>query len=566
MKFSEFPYSRVDLAAFEQECEECIKKLLSAEDYATAKEACLEFEVLGARVNTQGSISYIRHTINTNDEFYSAENDFWDEAQPILSNSSVKFISAMLGSRFAEDFKKEFGEVLFLNAEISLKAFSPEIIPDMQEENALTSEYDKLIASAKIDFMGETRTVSQMAPFLTDADDAVRANAWKAVSEFYVSIGDRLDSLYDELVHKRDGMGKKLGNPDYVQLGYYRMMRNCYGKDDVAKFRSAVKKHIVPIATEIKRKQAERIGVPYPMTFADDALAFRSGNPRPALDSDGILDCGKRMYEDMSPETAEFIGKMFECEMFDVLSKPGKAAGGYCATLEDYKLPFIFANFNGTKHDVEVITHEAGHAFAAYMCRDIVPSSCAQPSLEACEVHSMSMEFFARPYAKEFFGDDADKFLYAHLADALTFIPYGTMVDEFQHIVYENPSLTPAERHEVWAKLESEYRPWLKLDGSPFYGCGKGWQRQPHIYLNPFYYIDYCLAQSVALRFWAMMQEDRDAAWKCYLEYVKKGGTLTFAGLLENAGIETPFGEDALKKIADAANAYLENFDVMRLK
>lgn len=301
------------------------------------------------------------------------------------------------------------------------------------------------------------------------------------------------------------------------------------------------------------------------MSFADDALVFRSGNPRPCKDSKGILESGKKMYEEMSPETGEFINRMFDSDMFDVLSKKGKAAGGYCITLTDYKMPFIFANFNGTQHDAEVITHEAGHAFAAYQCRNIVPALNASPSLESCEIHSMSMEFFAWPWSHLFFGKDTDKFHYSHLADALTFIPYGTMVDEFQHIVYENPELTPDERHREWAKLEGIYRPWLKLDGSAFYGEGKGWQRQPHIYRYPFYYIDYCLAQSVSLAFWALMQDDREDAWKRYLLLVSKGGTQTFTELLKTAGIPSPFEEGSLKKIAEAANRFLADFDTSKL-
>ncbi len=565
MKFSEFPYRRVETAEVKEACNACIAKLTQAADYATAREAFLEYDKYNSTVDTYGAISYVRHTINTNDKFYSDENDYWDSASPEMQESSIAFIMAMLQSKFRPEFEKEFGSVMFINAELALKSFSPQIVSDMQEENVLVSDYAKLIAGAQIDFQGEKRTIAQMSPFKTSADDEVRRAAWLADGNFYVENAEKLDNLYDSLVKKRTEMGRKLGYENYTQLGYYRMHRNCYDMEDVSKFREAVKKYIVPIAYEIKKKQAERTGVGFPLTFADDVLDFRSGNPRPCIDSDGILANGKKMYEEMSEETKEFIGKMFESEMFDVVAKTGKAAGGYCIGLPDYKLPFIFANFNGTQHDVEVITHEAGHAFAGYMCRNIVPGMNSSPSLESCEVHSMSMEFFAWPWAELFFGKDTDKFLYSHLAGAITFIPYGTMVDEFQHIVYQNPDLTPAERHAEWARLEGIYRPWLKLDGSAFYGEGKGWQRQTHIYERPFYYIDYCLAQSVALRFWALMREDREDAWQRYLAFVKKGGTETFKGLIAGANIETPFGEEALKKIAKAAQEFLDGFDSSKL-
>ena len=299
------------------------------------------------------------------------------------------------------------------------------------------------------------------------------------------------------------------------------------------------------------------------LTFADNALSFRSGNPKPCGTPDDILAQGKRFYEALSPETGEFFNTMLDNELLDVLSTPGKRAGGYCTSLGEYRVPFIFANFNGTQHDVEVVTHEAGHAFAAYLNRDRGPTETIWPSLEGCEVHSMSMEFFAWPWADGFFGDDTRKFRYSHLAGALTFIPYGTMVDHFQHIVYEHPELTPAQRHEEWKKLAAIYQPWMRLDGEiPFYGAGEYWQRQMHIYQSPFYYIDYCLAQTVSLQFWAMLQKDRADAWSHYMAYTKQGGSCVFTKLLENAGLESPFGEACLRGVCEEAKAWLDSYDL----
>ena len=254
---------------------------------------------------------------------------------------------------------------------------------------------------------------------------------------------------------------------------------------------------------------------------------------------------------------------MLDNELLDVLSTEGKEGGGYCTEIPLYEVPFIFANFNGTQGDVEVVTHEAGHAFAFWMNRKRIPTEYSSPSMEACEVHSMSMEFFGWRNAEGFFGPDAKKFLYSHLSDALTFIPYGTMVDHFQHIVYEKPELTPAERHAEWKRLLGIYMPWMKLDGGiPFYAEGEGWQRQHHIYESPFYYIDYCLAQTVALEFWAMIQKDREDAWKHYMAYTVQGGSRTFTDLLKNAGLKTPFDEACMREVCETATKWLENFDL----
>ena len=563
MKFCEMPYTRPDIDETKKSFDSLTERLASAKSYADAKEVFLEEQKLEKHIDTLVNLVSIRHSVNTRDKFYDEEKNFWNGAMPELQEYMQKWTGAMLATPFREDFSAEYGDLMFVNAEISLKAFSPEIIPELQRENELVQEYEKLLASAQIPFEGGAYTLSQLSPFKTGADDKRRLAAWKAEGRWYKEHGGELDSIYDELVHLRDKMGKKLGYGGYTKLGYYRMKRNCYGKDDVEKFRAAVRKYLVPVADKIYRAQAQRLGKSYPMSFADNALEFRSGNPRPAGDADEILAQGLKFYTDLSPETEKFFRAMLDGGLMDVLSTEGKEAGGYCTGILDYGVPFIFANFNGTQHDVEVITHEAGHAFACYTNRDRVPIESIWPSLEACEVHSMSMEFFAWRNAEGFFGSDARKFRYSHLSGALTFIPYGTMVDHFQHKVYEKPDMTPAQRHAVWKELLGIYMPWVKLDGDiPFYADGEGWQRQTHIYVNPFYYIDYCLAQTVALEFWNMLQKDRDDAWKHYMAYTVQGGSRTFTKLLENAGLESPFDENCLRGVCETASAWLDDYDL----
>ena len=563
MKFSEMKYSRPDIEAVKAELTELTKRLENASDYKEAKAAFIEKDRLVRKVETQNVLAEIRHSIDTRDKFYDEEVKFWNGAMPELQEYLQKWTDALLKTNFREDFIKDFGNIMFLNGELELKSFSPEIIPELQKENDLTNEYEVLLASAQIPFNGKVYTLSQLSPFKNDADDEIRLAAWKAEGKWYKDNQPELDRLYDELVKLRDTMGKKLGYGGYTQLGYYRMMRNCYDKNDVEKFRSAVVKYLVPVADGIYRAQAKRLGVEYPMSFADAALMFRSGNPKPQGTPDEILEAGRRFYDKLSPETSEFFNMMLDNELLDVLSTEGKQAGGYCTGIYDYDVPFIFANFNGTSADVETVTHEAGHAFADWYNRDRVPVETIWPSMEGCEVHSMSMEFFAWMSAEDFFGSDTRKFLYSHLAGAITFIPYGTMVDHFQHIVYENPELTPKERHLKWKELLGVYMPWLRLDGDiPFYAEGEGWQRQHHIYSSPFYYIDYCLAQTVALEFWALIQDGLASAWKKYIAYTEQGGSAVFTKLLENAGLESPFDEKTLKGVCEKANAWLEAYDL----
>ena len=557
------PYERISVESIKEEMKALIQKLKEAKDFEEAEALFLENEKLQGHVFTMSSLAQVRHSINTEDKFYDEEENYWNNAYPQIQEFNQEWTKALLDSPFKDNFAKKYGNIMFLNAEIDLKTFSPEIIPMLQEENELTTAYEKLLASAQIPFEGKIYTISQMSPFKNDKDDARRLAAWKAEGQWYKDNQEELDRLYDKLVHLRDQMGKKLGYTDFTELGYYRMRRNCYDKQDVQKFREAVQKYVVPVAAKIYERQADRLGKSYPLSYADAAIEFRSGNPKPKGNSDEIVASGKKFYDWLSPETSEFFNHMIDDELMDLLSTKGKQGGGYCTSFQDYKTPFIFANFNGTQHDIEVITHEAGHAFAAYLNRNRVPYECIWPSLEACEVHSMSMEFFAEAFSQEFFGEDAGKYNYSHLADALCFIPYGTMVDHFQHIVYENPNLSPAERHAKWKELVQIYQPWFKLDGEiPFYSEGEGWQRQHHIYSSPFYYIDYCLAQTVALQFWNLIQKDQKEAWQHYMAYTKQGGSVVFTKLLKNAGLESPFQESCLRGICDTAAKYLSDYDL----
>ena len=563
VKFSEMKYERPDTDAVKAGIARLVAAFRTCGSYEEARALLLEKDRLERHVDSMATLANIRHSIDTRDEFYDREASYWDDTMPELEEAYHEWTLAMLDSPYRRELAGEFGDVIFINAEIEKKSFDPSIVPLMQEENALTTEYSKLLAGAQIPFRGRIYTIAQLGKLKTDADDELRLDAWKAEGGWYRANQAKLDEIYDRLVKLRHEMSRRLGLRDAVELGYCRMMRNCYDRKDVERFRDAVVKYLVPLADSVKRAQAERTGVSFPMSFADDALVFRSGNPVPAGTAEDILEAGRRFYDSMSPETGRFFRMMLEGERMDVLAKEGKEGGGYCTAIYDYDTPFIFANFNGTAGDVETVTHEAGHAFADWTNRERVPVSTVWPTLEGCEVHSMSMEFFAWKSAEDFFGKDSRKFLYSHLAGSLTFIPYGTMVDHFQHSVYEHPEMTPAERHAEWKRLLGIYMPWIRLDGEiPFYSEGMGWQRQHHIYESPFYYIDYCLAQTVALEFWKMIQEDPDAAWERYMAYTVQGGSDVFTKLLGKAGLGSPFDEATLRGVCEKAADWLESYDL----
>lgn len=509
---------------------------------------------------SMAAIGSIRHTMDTTDKFYDAENDALDQLGPVYEGLKSEFYRALLGSRFRPELERQWGAQLFSMAELQMKTFSPEVMTDLQAENVLVSEYVKLKASASIPFQGQDRNLSQMQPFTQSPDREVRKAAVEAVSSFYNANAERIDSIYDSLVKLRHGIALKLGFESFVPLAYARLGRTDYDAAMVANYRRQVHECIVPLATRLRARQSARLGVA-PMLFHDEGLEYLTGNATPKGDPEWILENGRVMYTEMSPETREFFDYMTERGLLDLVTRKGKAGGGYCTYIPDEQAPFIFANFNGTSGDVDVLTHEAGHAFQAYRSRGFRVPEYHFPTLEACEIHSMSMEFLAWPWMDRFFGVDLEKYLFSHLAGALLFIPYGVTVDEFQHWVYENPGATPTGRREAWRAIERKYLPHRDYGDDSFLEGGGFWYRQGHIFEDPFYYIDYTLAQVCAFEFWGRSREDRPQAFRDYIKLCGLGGSLPFTMLVEAAGLHDPFSDGAIHSIVAPVAAWLDSVD-----
>ncbi|MCR5754517.1 MAG: M3 family oligoendopeptidase, partial [Acetatifactor sp.] len=499
-------------------------------------------------INTNATLASVRHSIDTTDEFYEKENDFYDNFTPILTQYINEYNKVLFESPYRDYLEAKIGKVAFKNTELQLRAFDEKIIPLMQEENALVSRYEKLIATAKIPFEGEVYNLSLMRKFCTDADREKRKLAWKAVSDYFQSVTDEIDEIYDLMVKNRTKQARELGFENFVELGYLRMQRNSYGKNEVEAFRRQVKESFVPFVTRIQEERRKQIGVDN-LKLYDNDVYFKNGNPMPIGTPEEILKAGQKMYQELSPETAEFMNFMMENELFDVLGRKTKRAGGYMTYIPNYKAPFIFANFNGTSSDVDVITHECGHAFQGYVTRNDEIHEHNDLTMETAEIHSMSMEYFTYDWMGNFFGDRKDDYYKMHLQDSTSFIPYGCMVDEFQHIVYSNPEMTPAQRKETWKKLEETYRPWIDFDNDPFFANGGWWQKQSHIFSVPFYYIDYVLASICAMQFKVWMNRDFHEAWEAYLKLCKMSVKDFYVPELKAVGLDSPFEDGCIEKI-----------------
>lgn len=551
MTFNEIPYKRIELEDMKKEMAALKERFRAAVCGEEQFKVHQDLYLLKDHIMTERTLSEIRNSVNTKDEFYDAEETYYNAFDPEFAMELKEYGELMLESPYRDYLEEKIGKLAFVNLELDKKAFSEETKELKKEENELQMAYDKLIASASIPFEGEVYNLSLLRPHLTDVSREHRRSAWKAMEGYFSSVTPKIDDIYDRMVKNRTEQARMMGYEDYRELGYYRMRRNSYDRDMVAKFREAVKKYFVPLSVKIHEERRERIGVPE-LKIYDNDVFFKDGNPKPFNDPVKILKAGAQMYKELSPETGEFFDFMMKNELFDVLGRKDKKAGGYMTYLPDYKYPFIFANFNGTSSDVDVITHECGHAFQGYITRNEEIREANDLTMETAEIHSMSMEYFTYGWMDRFFGDEAAAYLKMHLEDSIIFLPYGCMVDEFQHIIYEKPDMTPKQRKNVWLELEEVYRPWLKYDGEGFFSEGGFWQKQGHIFHSPFYYIDYVLASACAMQFKIRMDKDFEGAWKDYMKLAALSVKKPYEEELKECGLKSPFDEDCIKWIAES--------------
>ena len=559
MKVPDLPYLRYTVEQGKEALENFKAVIADADRAEIYVDAIVGMEEMFCEYETAASLANCRFTLNTKDQFYQEEMAYYDEVSPIFSQMYVEYAKIMLACPFRSELVEKglIDPRRFDKYEVLIKSFDDCIIEEAQIENSIVTEYSKFMAEMKFDFDGEEMPLSVLRGYLEDSDRSVRERACCAIGRGLEKNAERLDDIYDRLVKIRDKMARKMGYKNFVELGYYRMGRLDFDSDDISKFRENVVKSIVPISSRIKNEIASELGIDKVM-FYDDSVYSSGEAPKPILNQSEIFEAAQEMYDDMDAEVGSFMASMQEADAFDVESRDGKWGGGYCTAFEKYKQPFILANFNGTASDIDVITHEFGHALAYRFGFESGDRELSIGGMETAECHSMSMEFFAWKYMDKFFGDSADKYRIRHLLDALTFIPYGTAVDEFQHIIYEDPNLTPEQRKGVWRDLEKKYRPYMSYEGIPYLEQGTRWQYQMHIYESPFYYIDYCLAQTVSIGFLVELQKDYISAFARYIDFVRAGGTKPFSVLVGEAGLKSPFDEGALDELAESVTLIVE--------
>ena len=565
LTFKEFPYERPQLDKMLAEAETIAQSIENAKNAQTVFDGIKAWESLQGHFMTMANVAHIRYTVDTTDPFYLKEKEYLDQAKPRMMTAEKRVYATIANSSFAKDIDEKYGPHYLNILRLEQKLLDERLVEPMIEENRLAAEYQKRMAACQVECRGEVRNIYGLLKLMQDDDRAVRKEAFEAWAGFFAENQDFFDDIYDRLVKLRHSMAKTMGYENFIPIAYMRKGRSDYGPKEVARFREQVLRDLVPLCNRIRQAQAKRIGVDK-LHFYDETYMFATGNPMPKGNKDELVQSALEMYRELSPETGRFFGDMVDMELFDLESKPGKANGGYCTFLPEYKMPFIFSNFNGTSADVNVLTHENGHAFMGYESSRVNELLKYRGSTsEVAEIHSMSMEFFTHPYMEKFFGDQADKYCYAHIADSLIFVPYGVCVDEFQHRVYENPDLTPKQRRALWRDLERKYLPHRDYDGNETMENGAFWFKQLHIFLYPFYYIDYTLASMGAFAYYGRDLKDHNEAWQSYLKLCRAGGSKPYLQLLKLAGLDNPFEEGSVRRAIEPLEKELNKVDDSKL-
>ncbi len=520
--------------------------------------ALAEWDVARRRFETWSALVHLRFAQNTADPAAISDRDYADALAPEATALEIAIKRRLLADPDRAGLESAAGAHAVRLWDCDIATFDPAIKADLEDESRLSARYTSLLASASIEIGGMSVNLSGLAPFAEDPDRAVRHEAEQRRWAFFERHGAELDSLYAGLVTVRHRMATKLGYATYTPLGYKRLRRVDYGPDDVARYRDQVREHVVPLVAKLLERRRAEHGWDR-LRFWDEALIDPAGNPKPAGNADFLTAQAQTMFDRMSRPLGDFYRLMNEGGFLDLLNRPGKAGGGFCTSFPTEGMPYIFANFTGTHHDIGVFTHEMGHAFQNWESRGHPNVDYLWPTMEAAEIDSMALEFLTYPHMDLMVGADAaDRFRRMHLIGALAFLPYGVCVDHFQHEIYANPGATPSERHAMWARLEKLYMPWTDYGDLGYPAKGGRWQAKPHIYGTAFYYIDYTLAQCCALQFWVRSRQDPAGAMEAYAALCARGGSAPFGELVRSAGLVSPFAEGALADVVREAAAVLD--------
>lgn len=553
MKFSEIKLQLPDFEKIKRDFIDLNNKFLNVNSFDEAKNIFEEIQKLQNNYYEGQNIALINNAQDTNNKLFKSNFDFYQDLDPEFNLLVSNFGKSMINSDFKNELELEYGSLIFKKFQNLFDITNESIIIDRKEENRLVSEYAQLNSKAQIDFQGKNLNLMQFMPYFEDVDRDIRVSSKKTYWDYFKKNKDKYEGIYDNLVHLRNNMAKKLNFNSFTEFAYKERNRIGYGREEIKDFRNTISQFVSPKIQEIQKKQLKKLNLDK-LKFSDEDILFLDGNPKPLGDSSFIIQKAKEMYSDISIETKEFSDLMINNELMDLNARKGKRGGGFATFIPNLNFPFLFGNFVGTTFDIKVLTHEFGHCFQAYSGIEskMGIGEYTFPTFEAVEIHSMSMEHITLDYMNLFFNNnDTKKFKSKKIIETLKSLPYMCAVDEFQEYIYDNPNLTSKQRNEYWREMELKYissRDYGEID---YLNEGVFWQKQMHIFHTPFYYIDYALALVSSMEIYNNYVENPKETWQNYMNLCKIGGSQEYLNILKAGNLSSPFNRGKVEKIIE---------------
>lgn len=499
---------------------------------------------LNAVVGQEGAARYVAMTCQTDDfARETAYLEFIRDIEPKLKPLQNEVRNRYLDSPFRKLLPADRYAVFTRALENRRTLYREENIPRETELAELEQQYQKLMGAMTVNFQGQERTLAQMAPFLEETDRSVRQEAWELSARRRLQDKEDLDDLFDRMMVLRIEIARTAGFDSFVDFAFRQRERFDYGVDDALRFHAAVEQVVVPLARKIQEQHRAELGVSSmrPWDTSVDPL----GRPplKPFDDVEKLAEGSETIFREVDPELGAQFAFLRSRHLLDLANRKGKAPGGYQTTFEDDRLPFIFMNAVGLDGDVRTLLHEGGHAFHTLASRGEPLAAYRESPLEFCEVASMTMELFGAGNLDPFYDKaGADRSNRKLLEGIVLILPWIATVDAFQHWLYTHPGHTRDDRRGAWRSLIERFGG--IVDWSDYEEArDHSWHRQLHIFLYPFYYIEYGIAQLGALQIWRRSLTDRIGAVNDYRHALALGGSRPLPDLFAAAG--TRFGFDA---------------------
>jgi oligoendopeptidase F len=502
----------------------------------------LDWSELSAALDEEAAKRYIAMTCHTDSaEAESAYLQFVEQIEPRLKPRQFKltelYVKHPARSRLPQDRYKVFDR----DAQLHVELFRSENVPLETEEAKLSQQYQKISGSLTVQFRGEEKTLVQMGRYLEETDRNLRQESWEIVAKRRLQESEKFDEIFDKLIELRQQIGRNAGFNNYHDYAFRKMGRFDYTAADCERFHSAVETEVVPVVRELQEQRRTRLGLATlrPWDLSVDPL--NRGPLHPFEKVDQLVTRTQKIFAKLDPELSTDFQKMQEWKLLDLANRKGKAPGGYQSALPEARAPFIFMNAIGIQRDVETILHEAGHAFHSLATRDEDLYAYRGAPIEFCEVASMSMELLGNDFLEEFYAEpDANRARKTHLEGIITILPWIATVDAFQHWIYTHPGHSRSEREAAWIGLMNRFGG--SVDWSGYEPArGRLWQRQLHIFIHAFYYIEYGIAQLGALQVWSNSRRDKNRAVLDYKNALRLGGSRTLPELFAAAGCKFDF-------------------------